>query len=122
MKIDVKLGEKTRPRIAPPICITVTFGDDPKRVRRYCRLRRLGARVLDRGERIRNKAGLSVGVAYPDGRFETDRADNFRYCRQILADLRNPKYNLDQRAELISAARWLRLNETVYRKGFKPFP
>ena len=88
-------------------------------LRRYCRLRSLCARVADRGERVRNGVGLSYGIAYPSGKFESDQSDNFRYCRQILACLRDSDVagDREQRKNLIAVARHMRLDEIRYRSG-----
>ena len=84
--------------------------------KRWRRLKTQIAKEIDRGERIQNRYDLVAGYAYPDGRFETVRADNFRYARQLLAGLAGLD-GLDREAKtnLIKAARYIRRDEVAFR-------
>lgn len=85
-------------------------------LKRKRRLYTLLARIEPRALTIRDKAGISRGLAFGDGRFEPSSPDNFRYCRQILAGLRDPTLDKEARRNLIGVARYIRKDETRYRQ------
>lgn len=87
--------------------------------KRFRRLKTLIAREMDRGERINSRIDLAIGYAFPDGRFETNRADNFRYTRQLLACLRDQDVDRETRRNLLGVARYMRKDELSYRKREK---
>lgn len=77
------------------------------------RLKTQVAKEIGRGERIQNRHDIILGYAMPDGRFESVRANNFRYARQLLSDLQGRPH--EERRNLIAVARFIRLDEARYQ-------
>lgn len=96
----------------------------PEPIRNKQRFRRLKtsiAKEIGRGEAIRNSYDLCIGHAFPDGRFETSRADNFRYARQLLHSKEAMGLDYHDRLTFVKVARHIRLDEGKYQaqKGIR---
>lgn len=85
--------------------------------KRWRRLKTQVAKEIGRGERIQASYDIILGYAMPDGRFESVRANNFRYARQLLGSLQGRPH--EERRNLIAVARYIRLDETRYQSKQK---